>query len=78
MQKVNTDIIHCCQYASQPNILYACGVWVVPAYTGTYEPVDPILRESGIYVGDNYELYTFDPARTTCTACLAAMQLVEA
>ena len=55
MNKVNTNIIHACEYASQPDIKYVCGIWVTPAWKGEFEPIDPAFFQNGIYVGDNYE-----------------------
>jgi hypothetical protein len=74
MNKVNTNIIHACEYSSQPYIKYVCGIWVTPAWEGEFEPIDPTFFQNGIYVGDNYELYTFHKEKVTCEECLNIMR----
>lgn len=59
--------IHYCNWSSQPDIHFACGVNTTPAWC------QPQGQASVCHVADDGSAYTFDAReRVTCEACIAA------
>lgn len=69
MRKASESPVCSIQYASQPDLQFACdGVWSDPKWGPESETTTDV---KGVYVADNDRLYTFDSESITCKACLA-------
>lgn len=61
---VRDDIVHLCDWASQPDIRIKCtGAMTTPAWVDTKVSQD-------VYRADNGDIYTFDRPKVTCPECL--------
>lgn len=64
-----SDLIHYCDWSSQPDIHIMCdGTWSQPMWGPEGE--NPIGAE-GVYKTDSGHLYTFTIEKVTCPTCVA-------
>jgi hypothetical protein len=77
--KYLSDVIHSCDWSSQPDIHIRCsGKWTTPAWSNSE------TEREGVYRDEEGDFYTFDdveyeddvtgevvPAKVTCETCLA-------
>jgi hypothetical protein len=61
--------IHYSDWASQPDVHYACHLWTTPAWRER----DTTLPEH-VYEGQEGGLYTFEESLYNCEACKAAVE----
>jgi hypothetical protein len=71
-KKNMSEIIHLCNYASQPSIQIACdGSWTEPAW----DERSGLTDIEGVYRSDDNRLYTFVEEKTTCPHCIKKEKL---